>query len=136
MRWNALSPFACVLALVFAGCGSSGSKKDAPAQSSLDTADLFASVPMEQPAGQPEPYVDYSLPSEPAERTPEADAYLTGSTTSPSPRYHIVAKKDTLYGLARAYYGEARRWKDIYEANSSDIRDPNLIKVGQRLVIP
>ena len=55
---------------------------------------------------------------------------------SPAVRYHIVAKNDTLYSLARQYYGDHHRWKDIYGANRTSISDPNLIRVGQRLVIP
>jgi len=51
-------------------------------------------------------------------------------------RFHTVQKKDTLYSLARQYYGDQSRWKDIYQANRSDISDPNKIRVGQRLAIP
>ena len=65
------------------------------------------------------------------------------STYEPSPvttdvetRYHMVVKKDTLYGLARLYYGDQRRWKDIYEANRLAVSDPNKIRIGQRLLIP
>ena len=51
-------------------------------------------------------------------------------------RTHIVARKETLYGLARQYYGDHHRWRDIYEANKSHVRNPNKIFVGQRLAIP
>ena len=50
--------------------------------------------------------------------------------------FHTVARKDTLFALARQYYGNQGRWRDIYEANRSVIRDPNKIFVGQRLAIP
>ncbi len=51
-------------------------------------------------------------------------------------RFHTVARRDTLFALARKYYGNQRRWKDIYEANRTSIRNPNQIFVGQRLAIP
>lgn len=51
-------------------------------------------------------------------------------------RYHTVVRKDTLYGLARAYYGDQSRWKDIFTANRSTIEDPDKIWVGARLIIP
>lgn len=51
-------------------------------------------------------------------------------------QYHTVGKGDTLYALARHYYSDQRRWKEIYEANRGRISDPNRISVGQRLVIP
>ena len=51
-------------------------------------------------------------------------------------KIHVVAKGDTLFKLARVYYKDASRWKDIYQANQSTLADPNLIRVGQELVIP
>jgi len=51
-------------------------------------------------------------------------------------RFHTVQKKDTLYSIARQYYGDQAKWKDIYQANRNDISDPNKIRVGQRLAIP
>jgi nucleoid-associated protein YgaU len=52
-------------------------------------------------------------------------------------RTHTVAKKETLYSIARLYYnGDQTKWRDIYEANRADIADPNRIRVGQKLVIP
>jgi nucleoid-associated protein YgaU len=58
------------------------------------------------------------------------------STSAGGGRYHTVQKKETLYSIARQYYGDQAKWKDIYQANHSDISDPNKIRVGQRLVIP
>ncbi len=49
---------------------------------------------------------------------------------------HVVAKGDTLFGLARRYYSNAARWRDIYEANRANLSDPNVLKVGQELRIP
>ena len=58
------------------------------------------------------------------------------STDTGLAQYHTVTKGDTLYALARHYYSNQRRWKEIYEANRGRISDPNRIHVGQRLVIP
>ena len=52
-------------------------------------------------------------------------------------RYHTVTAKETLYGLARVYYHDQSRWRDIFAANRTVIgSDPDTIFVGQRLVIP
>ena len=131
MRWNALLVLASVLTLVLSGCSLFQSKKDADMQSSAEAPDFYASVPVEQPATERDPYVGDLVPGDAAE--PVTNAYLAGFTGS---RYHVVAKRDTLYGLARVYYGDQRRWKDIYEANRAEISNPNLIKVGQNLLIP
>ncbi|MDO8631338.1 MAG: LysM peptidoglycan-binding domain-containing protein [Phycisphaerales bacterium] len=60
----------------------------------------------------------------------------SASTSAGGGRYHTVQKKETLYSIARQYYGDQAKWKDIYQANHSDISDPNKIRIGQRLVIP
>ena len=49
---------------------------------------------------------------------------------------HLVAKGDTLFALARRYYSDQSRWKDIWEANRSAVPNPDQIRVGQELVIP
>ena len=54
---------------------------------------------------------------------------------APSQRYTVV-KGDTLSGIAKQFYGNANRWKAIYEANTDQIKNPDLIKPGQVLVIP
>jgi nucleoid-associated protein YgaU len=50
---------------------------------------------------------------------------------------HVVVSGDTLSGIAAQYYSDGGRWPAIYEANKDVIGDnPNLILVGQELVIP
>lgn len=51
--------------------------------------------------------------------------------------YYIVQPGDTLYSIAKEFYGDPSLWVDIYEANRWVIGDnPNLISVGQQLLIP
>ncbi|HOI56832.1 MAG TPA: LysM domain-containing protein, partial [Phycisphaerae bacterium] len=57
-------------------------------------------------------------------------------TTTVPPRTYTVQKGDTLFSLARRFYGNQARWKDIYNANRDTIRDPNTLKVGQVLKLP
>lgn len=64
---------------------------------------------------------------------------LTGDTvvhSSPESRTHQVTKGDTLYALARHYYDDQRRWKDIYEANRNQLPTPDALRIGQALRIP
>jgi len=89
----------------------------------------------------PEPYLgparEYDSYADEAGTTPEEAAYDKADfSIEPAVRYHTVAKKDTLFKLARTYYNDAAKWKDIYSANRSTISDPNKIYVGQQLVIP
>lgn len=52
------------------------------------------------------------------------------------PTIHVVVPGDTLGALAKRYYGKASLYMKIFEANRDILKDPNLIKVGQKLRIP
>lgn len=47
-----------------------------------------------------------------------------------------VVRGDNLWNIARAHYGEGLRYTVIFEANKSQIRDPDLIYPGQVFAIP
>lgn len=53
-----------------------------------------------------------------------------------STQYHEVKKGDTLSKIAQQYYGDASLYMTIFEANRDILKDPNLIKIGQKLRIP
>ena len=73
-----------------------------------------------------------------------------GSSTAPSPapvtadpidgsrggRTYTVVKGDSLSRIAQHQYGDANKWRKIYEANRDLIKDPDLIYPGQALKIP
>lgn len=44
---------------------------------------------------------------------------------------------DCLWNIAKKYYGDGSQYTKIYNANKETIgANPNVIKVGQKLVIP
>jgi nucleoid-associated protein YgaU len=47
-----------------------------------------------------------------------------------------VTAGETLSKIARKYYGDASLYMQIFEANRDQLKDPDLIKVGQKLRIP
>ncbi len=51
-------------------------------------------------------------------------------------RTHVVTAGETLRKIALEYYGDAKKWRVIYEANLSRIIDPKKISVGQKFIIP
>ena len=51
-------------------------------------------------------------------------------------QWYEVKKGDTLWKIAEHYYGDGSLHTKIFEANKDSIKDPNLIRVGQRLRIP
>ena len=63
------------------------------------------------------------------------------SSTAPAPppagdRIHVVEKGESLSKIAQQYYGKASLWTKIHEANKDQIKNPDLIKPGQKLRIP
>lgn len=49
---------------------------------------------------------------------------------------YVVKRGDTLWAIAKKYYGNGAQYPKIYNANRSIIKNPNLIYPGQKLVIP
>lgn len=120
-----------VMTCLVAGCGDKKPKAEPIQSAQTDTGslqpDLYATD-----GGAKSPY---SSPTTPA----AYDYSSTPTTTSGAMtggQSHTVAKGDTLYSLARKYYGNQSKWKDIYEANKASIPNPNTLKVGQKLIIP
>ena len=70
-----------------------------------------------------------------------------GSSTAPSPpptpappksapRTYTVVSGDSLSKIAKNIYGDANKWRKIYEANTDIIKNPDMIRPGQVLKIP
>ena len=60
---------------------------------------------------------------------------------SPAPsgdtvKTHTVVKGDTLWNIAKKYYGDGSKYTIIADSNGDKIKNPNLIYVGQVLTIP
>ncbi|MBY2477409.1 LysM peptidoglycan-binding domain-containing protein [Clostridioides difficile] len=49
---------------------------------------------------------------------------------------HKVIEGDTLFKIAKKYYGNGDLWQKIYEANKDKIKSPNIIQNGWILIIP
>jgi nucleoid-associated protein YgaU len=64
---------------------------------------------------------------------------LTVDPSLPSPpkaQTYTVKAGDTLSKIAQQVYGHANAYMKIFEANRDQLKDPNVIKVGQVLKIP
>lgn len=50
--------------------------------------------------------------------------------------YHIVRSGESLWTIAKKYYGDGAKNNIIYNANKNIIKNPNLLKAGWKLKIP
>ena len=55
--------------------------------------------------------------------------------TAPEPEIYVVKRGDNLSKIAKKMYGDSSKWTVIYNLNRDQIRDPNRIEIGQRLII-
>ena len=72
---------------------------------------------------------------------PEEEKYAPGTLSSnrvtpATETRHVIAEGDTLFSLARRYYGDADRFADIYQANRDVLRTPDRLPVGAVIRIP
>jgi nucleoid-associated protein YgaU len=65
----------------------------------------------------------------PAPRSAAASSATSGTT-------RVVTRGDSLWRISRLAYGAGEQYAIVYRANRDRIRDPNLIRPGQVLVVP
>lgn len=72
----------------------------------------------------------------PAPAVTDLPPLTTGTTGATGSRTYVVVKGDSLSKIAQREYGDAGKWRRIYEANQDIVKDPDLIYPGQTLKIP
>lgn len=92
--------------------------------------------------GETQPAQPATRPTQPGGQMP--DFLNTGAAAKPatSPaaatgEQYTIKSGDSLSKIAKAHYGDAMKWKQLYEANRSLIGDnPDMIHPGQVLKLP
>ena len=82
----------------------------------------------------PESKPDFSNVRSGGSSTATAAPQPTG--TIGSGKKYVVVTGDSLSKIAKREYGDANKWRTIYEANKDVIKDPDLIYPGQELKVP
>jgi 2',3'-cyclic-nucleotide 2'-phosphodiesterase/3'-nucleotidase len=72
--------------------------------------------------------------TKPTESTTPAET--KPAETTPTVRTYTVQAGDCLWTISQRFYGTGTNWDAIYEANTDIIKNPDMIYVGQVLVIP
>jgi nucleoid-associated protein YgaU len=94
-----------------------------------------------QAAPSPQPPLRAAKPQQNAVLQP-APAIAAGSASnedlsSPATaKMKVVSRGDSLWRISRITYGDGTRYAVVYRANRDRIRDPNLIRPGQILLLP
>ncbi len=66
----------------------------------------------------------------------KVDDRISVVTPEPEATFYEVKSGDSLSKIAKAYYGDAKKYNVIFEANTPMLKDPDLIYPGQMLRIP
>ena len=78
----------------------------------------------------------------PKEPLPDFSDVQSGSSSEAMAREeatvptYTVVKGDTLSRIAKRHYGDASKWRALYEANKDVIKNPDLIQIGWVLKLP
>lgn len=86
------------------------------------------------------PYPGEPVPPE-AEKIEEGKFFIqeekkVESQVKVSAKEYIIQKGDTLWKIAQKELGSGYRWKYLYELNKDNIKNPNKLKAGVKLIIP
>jgi nucleoid-associated protein YgaU len=61
---------------------------------------------------------------------------VNSGSSSTAEKVYEVKSGDSLSKIAKNEYGDANKWRQIFEANQDILKDPNKIFPGQKLKIP
>ncbi|MBO7147539.1 MAG: LysM peptidoglycan-binding domain-containing protein [Lentisphaeria bacterium] len=126
----------------------------------VDTADKGNNDQIKDPvAGDPKTEIKFEEEKQPAEKVQSQEADKTVTAPEPEqkkvaepekkpeqkkvvetkytfPCDHTVKTNDSLWIMAKKYYGKGSQWKVIYNANKTKIKNANRLEPGMVLTIP
>jgi nucleoid-associated protein YgaU len=128
-------------ALVVGGCKNKnegpavyGEQPYTPSYTSLDQMEA---APVSEPVTTYEPPAAATVADTPdAPPLEPADSDSDELLVPIGGEVYTVQKGDTLHKLARRFYNDQSRWRDIWEANQARLSDPDKLQIGIKLIIP
>ena len=151
---------AVIIALILVSCmggalspgGAAPTPTPYPTLAPVQIPDRTAPTEPEETAEQPTEPAEEAEPTEPtpeptAEPTPEPSPEPTEAPTAePTPvpsttdqdkvETYTIKRGDTLWGIAKRFYGNGGKWHDIQAANPDVTRNPRRIYAGTELTLP
>jgi nucleoid-associated protein YgaU len=80
--------------------------------------------------------VETTAPAPPKADFSNVQAGAQSTAEVVEPETYTVAKGDSLSKIAKKVYGNANRWREIFDANRDQLDNPDLIQPGQVLKLP
>ena len=99
---------------------------------SIEPEEAFSEMSVTEMISE-EPEIADLIPPEVAETI---DAVDTKQEDFSVKTIHKVISNDSLFKIARKYYGDEAKWHKIYEVNKDNMSGPNALYIGQELLIP
>lgn len=91
-----------------------------------DFSNVQSSVTSTEQAAPPKP--DFS--------NVQSSVTSTEAAIGSQQRTYTIEKGDTLSAVAQRFYGKAKYWRQIHEANRDTIDNPDRVFPGQTIVLP
>jgi nucleoid-associated protein YgaU len=116
------------------GAGASSDATQSPTDYVPETTSRAAPSPQPQTA---KPLENAGLqPTRTIGAVSASDGGLSLPATAPKILTKVVSRGDSLWRISQLTYGDGTRYAIVYRANRDRIRDPNLIRPGQILILP
>lgn len=98
----------------------------------VETENTFNKMTVEAAAPAPAPVAPAAAVIAEAAPAPAPSA----AEPAAEERFHTVVAGETLSGISKTYYGNANKYMKIFEANKDVLKNPDVIRPGQKLRIP
>lgn len=114
---------------------------DYVAEDYMVLANYIQSFPVDEETGLPtitaaDGYSDVKGEGRITIRTEAVAEENTETTESVVEKFYEAVKGDSLWKISRSFYGTGARWNILYDANKEQMPSPDVLHIGQVLLIP
>lgn len=101
-----------------------------------DGMDITVTIKLKQWRSFGTKTVKIEPPAAPTEKPKATVEKQRDTSTAPKKKTYTVVSGDCLWNIAKKYLGDGSKYTEIYNLNKDKIKNPNLIYVGQTLILP